>query len=592
MKIQDLSYSALGLSCPHSRKVYNRYTREWLWTPCGKCNVCQQRKSSNYISQLKELELRSKSVYLVTLTYNDAHLPLYHIDEKGYHAFREERESYDMDSTWYSVLSDKASMALLTKGAYTCDHRRYGAGNFGLLQKKDVQLFLKRFRIYVERKTNYTQEGRHPLSENFKYFAIGEYGSQTFRPHYHLELFFNKPIDGSELEMACRSAWSYGNIDVQVVESSASSYCAGYLNAHGAIPCFLCNDNCRPFVLHSKARKGIPFTMYKSQAVEFLKNSFEETAIPLVFPRRTQDGVVLSPIAKSTRIHFFPRLRNADNFTVSEMAEIYHTYARDYEKHQVKPQGDRQRLLCKRPLKEDQKVVHRFSGMKVWRLDKGTGTAEFLYYDHTPYYCTLAEALKMTDGNVLQDKIWEKCPWDPTEKIAYSLSSDEVYNLYISKKVYENYKLYAHCVESDCNHFSFSDYCLLCVAYNHGISCDECIKRNAKIFQRIRDKRTAMYDNSECNSSFELSLLAGFYSTLEAVVENPSELRYWYQYHIDRYEMDIRKSDMYFDIFEEDSPELQRLTETISCMANTVAPSVKHKERNSYLQLRAVYSEL
>lgn len=45
-----------------------------------------------------------------------------------------------------------------------------------VLERRDIQLFLKRLRKYLK--------GR-----DFKYFYCGEYGSQSYRPHFHLCLF-------------------------------------------------------------------------------------------------------------------------------------------------------------------------------------------------------------------------------------------------------------------------------------------------------------------------------------------------------------------------------------------------------------------
>ena len=48
------------------------------------------------------------------------------------------------------------------------------------LRKRDIQLFIKRVRKKHSSLTD----------EKFKYYCVGEYGSHTFRPHYHI-MFFN-----------------------------------------------------------------------------------------------------------------------------------------------------------------------------------------------------------------------------------------------------------------------------------------------------------------------------------------------------------------------------------------------------------------
>lgn len=67
----------------------------------------------------------------------------------------------------------------------------------GLLRKKDLQDYFKRLRHH----------------EDFTYYAIGEYGTTTHRPHYHFVIFF-KSIDtnSSPLDyynLLCEN-WHYG----------------------------------------------------------------------------------------------------------------------------------------------------------------------------------------------------------------------------------------------------------------------------------------------------------------------------------------------------------------------------------------------
>ena len=51
-------------------------------------------------------------------------------------------------------------------------------GDIPYLRKRDLQLFIKNLRSYL------------PEYE-IRYFASGEYGPETFRPHFHLLLYVN-----------------------------------------------------------------------------------------------------------------------------------------------------------------------------------------------------------------------------------------------------------------------------------------------------------------------------------------------------------------------------------------------------------------
>jgi hypothetical protein len=76
------------------------------------------------------------------------------------------------------------------------------------LSKRDVQLWCKRVR-----KAGY----------KFRYYIVGEYGSKTFRPHYHI-LFF-----GSVPDEVIRSSWPLGHVHIGKVTEASVMYCLGYI---------------------------------------------------------------------------------------------------------------------------------------------------------------------------------------------------------------------------------------------------------------------------------------------------------------------------------------------------------------------------
>lgn len=56
-----------------------------------------------------------------------------------------------------------------------------------------------------------------------RYFAVGEYGSKTFRPHYHVLFFGDVP------EKVLRSKWDKGHIDIGDVTPQSVMYCLSYM---------------------------------------------------------------------------------------------------------------------------------------------------------------------------------------------------------------------------------------------------------------------------------------------------------------------------------------------------------------------------
>lgn len=127
---------------------------ELITIPCGKCIGCRLDYSRQWANRCM-LELGyHDSAYFVTLTYNDGNLPIrYYTDPKTGEAF--------------PVAS---------------------------LVKRDVQLFMKRLR-------------REFSDQHIRFYAAGEYGEESFRPHYHLIIFGLKLDD--LMYYGCRNDFTY-----------------------------------------------------------------------------------------------------------------------------------------------------------------------------------------------------------------------------------------------------------------------------------------------------------------------------------------------------------------------------------------------
>ena len=83
------------------------------------------------------------------------------------------------------------------------------------LSKRDLQLFFKRL--------------RKVLDIDFKYFSCGEYGAQTFRPHYHFMIIFNTFVDYNYFKKVLSKCWSFGLISCDETSDTASiCYVARY----------------------------------------------------------------------------------------------------------------------------------------------------------------------------------------------------------------------------------------------------------------------------------------------------------------------------------------------------------------------------
>lgn len=90
---------------------------------------------------------------------------------------------------------------------YANPHLKWQHGK-SQLEKRDLQLYLK-----ILRKKGHT----------IRYYAIGEYGSRTYRPHYHILLF------GTITEQAIRDNWKFGQVHIGTVTQKSIMYCLGYM---------------------------------------------------------------------------------------------------------------------------------------------------------------------------------------------------------------------------------------------------------------------------------------------------------------------------------------------------------------------------
>jgi len=93
------------------------------------------------------------------------------------------------------------------------DAHLYFRNGLSQLRKCDLQLYFKKLR-----KAGY----------RLRYFAVGEYGSRTFRPHYHVLLFGEIP------EGVLRAKWDKGMVHIGQVTQASISYCLKYVvNSRG-----------------------------------------------------------------------------------------------------------------------------------------------------------------------------------------------------------------------------------------------------------------------------------------------------------------------------------------------------------------------
>lgn len=184
--------------------VRNEITKDSIPVPCNKCPECIKRRTSGWSFRLMQEDKKSDSSMFITLTYDTNHVP---ITKNGF-----------MD-----------------------------------LRKRDIQLFFKRLRKSTSRNGKDIRQGRCYNKKNIfnnsekpiKYYAVGEYGGKTMRPHYHIILF------NAQVELI-QPAWNLGHVHYGTVSGASVGYTLKYMMKPSKIPLHRNDDRQREFSLMSK----------------------------------------------------------------------------------------------------------------------------------------------------------------------------------------------------------------------------------------------------------------------------------------------------------------------------------------------------
>jgi len=115
------------------------------------------------------------------------------------------------------------------------------------LRKDDFQRFIKRLR----------KIRRDFSTQKIKYYACGEYGSKTFRPHFHAVIFNSTPNDidrawSNFTSLADEQGVKLGFCTFDAVNENTVMYTAKYMNKGKLIPLFDGDKRTPEFQLFSK----------------------------------------------------------------------------------------------------------------------------------------------------------------------------------------------------------------------------------------------------------------------------------------------------------------------------------------------------
>lgn len=178
--------SPLRIRNPDPHKIAG----EFIDVPCGKCANCLSNKREEWSYRCRnELETCNFALFM-TYTYDDDHLPC-----------------IAYDTTSGELLSFRLSETPTTHKVDYVSH---------VLCKDDIVKYFKRLRKDLS-KRNIT----------LRLVYVGEYGSHTYRPHYHALLYFygnENLIDRQFVEDCVAYNWHFGNVKFGKVTSMSIRY--------------------------------------------------------------------------------------------------------------------------------------------------------------------------------------------------------------------------------------------------------------------------------------------------------------------------------------------------------------------------------
>lgn len=287
------------LSCNHPVKV--NVLKGVKLVGCGKCIQCKTSYRRK-IELLLSLETQShKYCELINLTYNDEFIPwvdLSAIDGRYYSVSTEldsflrvchpvhfgdrMKQMYNPRTKQYYKVRDKDYIQPRYTSAFGSLERYVSFDTFDVTQfyidlenynkrideyyikypwrsrgesrqrnhvavlwNEDLQRFLDRLKKWIARK----------FGTKVRYFAVGEYGTNSLRPHWHIVLFHDSlqlreafrdvwvypnstRQNPREISVSLRDAalWTFGDCTTTTTDGFASSYLSGYLNQSSCLP--------------------------------------------------------------------------------------------------------------------------------------------------------------------------------------------------------------------------------------------------------------------------------------------------------------------------------------------------------------------
>lgn len=273
--------------CLAPKRIYNKYSGKYLYLPCRKCDACLQKRASILRHRIEsEMEFSACTLFF-TLTYSDKNIPMASVCNY--------KDTFGKDRC-------KVTYPSGVEIIHPCRIDK----DFPVLFKRDIQLFLKRYRKQIAKEFN---------NEKIRYYIIGEYSPEKKRPHYHGLIFFKNSFQKSRKAQMLREAWSNGYTDTQYCTSSVVSYVSSYCDLSSNINLSFCDKQNAAFATWSR-RPPLGFSHKDDNTILHVHSQ----SSPEVYePRKGSFGLLPSYVQDRA----FPRLPDYAQFSSTQRTELY-----------------------------------------------------------------------------------------------------------------------------------------------------------------------------------------------------------------------------------------------------------------------------
>lgn len=309
--------------CQNAHYFYNRYIRQSVLVPCGKCPSCQQKKAVYRANRIVNHSAEGYINLFVTLTYENRFVPYVlkdDVNDGTVNIYRDASVRMFRGRKYITYGTEIIDQLVFTDSDHFCEDNRRGlkslknySDRVGICYYKDAQDFFKRLRIYLKRNYEY---------KDISYYCCSEYGSKSHRPHLHCVIRVRTDFE-EIVRRAVVSCWCYADSVrtskfVQVARN-CSSYVASYVNCGADFPPFLKTASIRQKHSYSQGYGcglrcfTLPAILEKVERGDLHYNV-----------RKVKDGVpVLSKyvIPEYVGNRYFPKIMGYRLFTDSEILE-------------------------------------------------------------------------------------------------------------------------------------------------------------------------------------------------------------------------------------------------------------------------------